>query len=151
MRQCPGHLSTLDSAIGHKLVVSYFFFVSHHREDPPAMSTCTKEPVEYVDKSNIEPTGLLHKNSKGQTIVTPYEKKKKLTTVHQAKMKVNIPWDSNERIEHISTPEQFIAHIEENEKEEYDEVPYSNVTSWTRARFDPDDAEYVVDPSTKMF
>jgi hypothetical protein len=28
---------------------------------------------------------------------------------------------------------------------------YSNVSSWTRARFNPDNADYVIDPKTKMF
>jgi hypothetical protein len=126
-------------------------------EDPPAHTSIflnNDGPIDdFIDKSNIRPTALLHKDSTGQPTLTPYTTKKKKalkTSVRQAKMKVDIPWDSNERIDNITTPEKFIAYVEENEEENY-EVPYSNVTSWTRARFDPDDAEYVVDPRTKMF
>jgi hypothetical protein len=124
------------------------------REDPPATLTrINEEPLEDIaDRSNITPTALLHKDSQGQPTLTPFDKKKKpsKTVIRQSKMKVDIPWDNNERVEQISTPEQFIAHVKEN-KAGYFENPYSNVTSWTRARFDPDDAEYVIDPSTKMF
>jgi hypothetical protein len=70
-------------------------------------------------------------------------------------MKVSIPWNSSKRKSHICSPEQFIAQQEfEEAVAEHNGVQlptYSTVSSWTCARFDPDDADYIINPKTKMF
>jgi hypothetical protein len=64
-------------------------------------------------------------------------------------MTVNTPWDSFQRTPYISSPQQF---IQSQVARQQNEAPrYSDTTSWTRARFNPDDADSVINSATGHF
>jgi hypothetical protein len=63
-------------------------------------------------------------------------------------MKPCVPWESFEQVPYISKPDDFI----EQHKELMNYPPaYSNISSWTRARFNPDNADFIINSKTKMF
>jgi hypothetical protein len=126
--------------------------------------------------SQFQPTALFHRDNHGRLTTTTYRPRGRRlkTTSISAKsvsfpweeqennpvteqqppinnrvpaMKPNIPWDSFQRSPYISSPDDYHAHTAINDKK----AAYSNVVSWTKARFNPDDADTVIDSKTATF
>jgi hypothetical protein len=105
-------------------------------------------------KTRSPSAALLNRDRDKNPIVTPYNMTRPPKTQSRSQpslpqMKPSMPYDSYKFSDYISSPNDYIAYDDAINAE----CPpaYSHLSSWTRARFNPDDADFVIDKKTVLF
>jgi hypothetical protein len=98
---------------------------------------------------------LLHRDRNGKATFTEYQERRKAVVIDRERlannMKPNLRWNAFERNNsYIKSKQDYVDQY--NQENPYPTLAiYSNVSSWTRARFNPDNADLVIDPNTGLF
>jgi hypothetical protein len=121
----------------------------YHRNESDHNNQNTKE-----EQSTVSPS-FRHLNGVRNTTTKPHQPRRVSFSSQSEndgatpQTKVNVPWNSYERKSYLFNPTKY---TEERAKYDKKNAPrYSDTTSWTRARFNPDDADLVIDPTTGLF
>jgi hypothetical protein len=105
---------------------------------------------------SFTPTHFIHRDSAGNPTTTKCNIRQRLPVHIDRKrlsqnMQPKLHWESYERNNnYIKSKEDYVDQY--NLENPYPpQAIYSNVSSWTRARFNPDNADLVIDPNTGLF